>query len=166
MKDKYYSSVILTTNVNIKPTQLKGDINKIILNTLRRRYEGVCNKDGFIITNSIELLNRSIGEIKTINNESLINYNITYKSNIISPSMDSVYDSYVETINKLGIISYIKLKEEDTMKESPFIIITPREYLDEEAFESIKIQDKIQIKVKSFRIKYLSKHIHIVATIV
>ena len=53
MKDKYYSSVILTTNVNIKPTQLKGDINKIILNTLRRRYEGVCYKDGFIITNSI-----------------------------------------------------------------------------------------------------------------
>ena len=62
--------------------------------------------------------------------------------------MDSVYDSYVETINKLGIISYIKLKEEDTMKESPFIIITPREYLDEKAFESIKVQDKIQIKVK------------------
>ena len=51
------------------------------------------------------------------------------------------------------------------MKDSPFIIITPKEYLDEAMFDNIKVNDKIQIKVKSFRIKYLSKQIQIVSTI-
>jgi len=166
MKDQYHSFVILTTNVNIKPNRLKGDINKTILNLLRNKYEGVCNKDGYIINDSIELINRSIGEIKTINNESLINYNITYRCNIISPSIDSIYDSYVESVNKLGIISYIKLKETDTMKDSPFIIINPKEYLDDTVFDKTKVNDKIQIKIKSFRIKYLSKQIQIVSTII
>ena len=34
--------------------------------------------------------------------------------------------SSIQTKNKLGIISYIKLNEDDTMEDSPYIIITPR----------------------------------------
>lgn len=163
MKSNYITSILSTTNVNIRPCDLSEDINQVILLNLKKRYEGVCNKDGYIIKDSIELINRSIGEIKTINNSSFINFNVTYSSDIIYPSVDSEYETYVETKNKVGIISYIKLQEDDTIKESPYIIITPKEYIDDKVFESIKVNDKIKVKVKSYRIKYMAKQIQIVS---
>ena len=163
MKHKYTTSILSTTNVNIHPNNLCEDINKMILLNLKKRYEGVCNKDGYIIKDSIELINRSIGQIKTINNSSFINFNVTYSSDIIYPSVDSEYETYVETKNKVGIISYIKLNEDDTLKESPYIIIIPKEYIDDNQFESIKVNDKIKVRVKSYRIKYMAKQIQIVS---
>mgnify|MGYP001354482623 CR=1 FL=1 len=163
MKSKYITSILSTTNVNIHPSDLSSDINQMILLNLKKRYEGVCNKDGYIIKDSIQLINRSIGQIKTINNISFINFNVTYSSDIIYPSIDSEYETYVETINKVGIISYIKLNEDDTLKDSPYIVITPKEYVDDKVFESIKVNDAITVKVKSFRIKYASQQIQIVS---
>ena len=163
MKSKYITSILSTTNVNIHPSDLSSDINQMILLNLKKRYEGVCNKDGYIIKDSIQLINRSIGQIKTINNISFINFNVTYSSDIIYPSIDSEYETYVETINKVGIISYIKLNEDDTLKDSPYIVITPKEYIDDKVFESIKVNDVITVKVKSFRIKYASQQIQIVS---
>ncbi len=166
MKEDYITSILLTANVNIKPQNLQGDINQLILDGIKRKYEGVCNKDGYILKDSIELVERSIGQVKTINSESLINYNINYKADIITPSEGDKYECYVETINKLGIIAYLKINDEDTMKDSPFIIIVPKEYVDEGDFESIKVNDKLSVKVNSFRIKYKSTHIQVVATLV
>jgi len=161
----YYTPLILTTSLNIKPSKIKGDINQLLLYMLKKKYEGVCNKDGYIMKGSIEILTRSIGEIKTINNESILTYNITYKSDVICPSEGDHLDCKVETINKLGIISYIQCKEGETSKDSPFIIIIPKEYIDEDTFSSIHIHDTIKVEIKSFRIKYLLKQIQIVATL-
>jgi DNA-directed RNA polymerase subunit E'/Rpb7 len=163
----YTTSSILTTSINVKPSNIKGDINKLLLYILRKKYEGVCNKDGFIIKGSIELLNRSIGEIKTINNESLLRYQLTYKCDIISPSDGDQLECHVESKNKLGIIGIIKYKPTDNATDSPFIIIIPKEYIeDEKIFNRIHINDSIQVQIKSSRIKYSSKQIQIVATLV
>ena len=115
---------------------------------------------------SIELLTRSIGEIKTINNESIIHYNITYKSDVISPSDGDQFECKVETINKLGVIGYIHNKEGDTLEDSPFIIIIIKKYINEKTFSNINIHDTIKVEIKSFRIKYLLKQIQIVAILV
>ena len=166
MKDEYSTSIIQTTNVNIKPENLKGDFNKLILDSIKRKYEGVCNNNGYILKNSIELIERSMGQIKTINSESIINYNITYKADIISPSVGDIYECYVETKNKLGIIAYLKINESSTFEETPFIIIIPKEYMNDEGYTEIKCNDKLNITIESFRIKYMSNHIQIVATLV
>ena len=52
---EYFSSQILTTTINIEPRNIKGDISKLVLYNLKKRYEGVCNKDGYIKKDSIEL---------------------------------------------------------------------------------------------------------------
>ena len=62
----------------------------VLLNTIKKRYEGVCNKDGYILKNSIELLNRSIGNSKIIDNKPYIIYDITYKAKIISPDKPKI----------------------------------------------------------------------------
>jgi hypothetical protein len=164
--DKYYTTVILTSSVNIRSNKLIGDINKLILSIIKTKNEGMCNKDGYILRDSIELIERSIGKVKTINNENLINYNITYKCNIITPSINDTFDCYVDSKNNAGIIAYIKIDASDKLDSSPFIIIIPKEYIDESVFNKININDKLNVLIKSFRIKYKSKFIQLVATLV
>ena len=160
----YKSTQLLTTSINIPSNKIKGDINKLIVYTLKKRYEGVCNKDGYIVKDSIELINRSIGELILVDNTSYIMYNITYKSTIISPSVGHKIKCVVNSNNRMGLIGFIKEKEDDTINDSPFIIIIPSEYYDDnELLSSIKEGDIIDVSIEKTRTKYLSKQIQVVA---
>ena len=44
----YCSEQLLTTSLNIDARSLQGDVNSLLLTKLKQKYEGVCNKDGFI----------------------------------------------------------------------------------------------------------------------
>lgn len=165
MKQNYDIKTIQTSNLNITSQQLEGDVNETLLKIIKRNFEGVCNKGGYVMKNTIELVNRSIGKVQTIDNISYINYNITYSCNIIIPSVDTEYECIVDSKSKVGLIAYIKIEETDTIKESPFIIIVPKEYVTDDKYESINNNQKIKIKVRSFRIKYLAKQIQIVGSL-
>ena len=156
----YNSIQLLTASINIEPHRIKGDINKLILYNLKKRYESVCNKDGYIEKDSIELINRSIGELKNIENKSYIIYNITYKATVISPSIGDKINCIVNSNNKMGLIGYIKMKDDDTIKDSPFIIIIPSEYFDD--ISKVKVGDEIEVTIENYRTKYQTKQIQVV----
>ena len=163
MSDKdYYSEQLLTTSININSDSIKGDINQLLFHKLKQKYEGVCNKDGYVKKDSIEIVDRSIGEVKTINNTSYIVYNITYKAGVLSPVEGIKLDIVIDSITKMGIIGYIKFDESDTIEDSPFIIIVPKEYFDDNSFEKHSVKDILQVVIIASRIKYLSKNIQIV----
>lgn len=159
----YISSQLLTTSINVEIKNIQGDINQILYKLLKKKYEGVCNKDGYVENDSLQIINRSIGEVKTINNTSYIVYNITYKANIYSPVKETKLDISVNSITKMGIVGYLKDKEEDTIETSPFIVIVPREYFNEEDIDDISVNDKLKVEIIDSRIKYMSKNIQIVA---
>ena len=161
---EYFSSQILTTTINIEPRNIKGDISKLVLYNLKKRYEGVCNKDGYIKKDSIEIVNRSIGMMKIIDNVSYITYHITYKALVISPSIGDKISCIISSNNKMGLIGYVKDNEIDTIEDSPFVIIIPREYFsDVSDIDDININDKINVVIDNYRTKYLGKQIQIVA---
>ena len=112
----YVSTQLLTTSINIQPDKIQGDINQLILHTMKQRYEGVCNKDGYIKKDSIELVERSIGEIKTIDSQSFVVYNITYRADVLSPAQGVKLDIIVDSITKMGVVGFIQLAEDDTIK--------------------------------------------------
>ena len=159
----YISSQLLTTSINVEIKNIHGDINQILYKLLKKKYEGVCNKDGYVENDSLQIVNRSIGEVKTINNTSYIVYNITYKANIYSPVKETKLDICVNSITKMGIVGYLKDKEDETIESSPFIVIVPREYFNEGDIDSISVNDKLKVEIIDSRIKYMSKNIQIVA---
>jgi hypothetical protein len=108
-------------------------------------------------------MNRSIGEVKTINNTSYIVYNITYKANIYSPVKETKLTITVNSITKMGIIGYLKDKEEDTIETSPFIVIVPREFFTDDSVDEYSVNDTLQVQIEDSRIRYMSKNIQIVA---
>ena len=160
----YYSSQLLTTSINIEPKYIRGDINNLIAYNIKKRYEGICNKDGYIEKNSIEIINRSIGKLKIVDNKSYIVYNITYKANVISPSIGDKIKCVINSNNKMGLIGYIQKQDSDTLENSPFIIIIPSDYFsNQNDLDNIEIGDTINVTIINFRTKYMAKQIQIVA---
>ena len=80
------------------------------------------------------------------------------------PTKDITIPCYVSSFNKMGAVAYIKLSDfiddyngGDTFSDSPFIIIIPN-------IEDINIplNKKINIIIKTYRIKYNSSNIQVI----
>ena len=162
----YINEQLLTSSIYIpihKLTKTKN-IDGLIKNELKKRNENLCNEHGFVVENGIHVINRSYGDVLTINGDSVINYNITYKIKTINPQKnDIIEDCVVNSISKMGIISYIDYEDKNNIRESPLLIIIPNEYI---INNDIKINDKINVSVLDSRIKYKAKQIQLVAKIV
>ena len=122
-------------------------------------------ENGFIIEDSIEIVKRNIGKIKTINNKSFISYDIIYSADIIYPTEGDEFEIIVDRVNKMGVLGYINITDND-FDGSPLIIIIPSEYFNSNTrdINTITKFQKINIKVIGCRIKFNSKKIQIVAT--
>ena len=70
---------LLSETVQIKSSDIykTRNIDGIILHKLKK-YEGKCTKNGYIIKDSIDIINRTTGKIVNIDNKSLIEYKINY----------------------------------------------------------------------------------------
>ena len=162
----YISEQLLTTVLILDPKDLNNEIDNTIKHKLKEIIEGKCHEDGYIIKDSIRIIQRSMGNIVTNNNRSEIKYTIKYKAEIISPSINDELSIVINNINKMGIIGYIKLNESDTSKDSPLIIMIPKEYFNEETTRNISdltIGQKIDVVVIGSRIKYRSENIQVIA---
>ena len=165
MSRNYISKQLLTSSINIPTDRLRGDINETILRQIKKRFEGTCNQDGFIEKDSIEITNRSLGEMKTINNKSYIVYNLTYQANVISPSKGDKLSCVVNAVSKVGAICYIKEKEHDTINDSPFVIMVPREFFSQEDdVDALSPGSKLIFIVEAARVKFRSESIQLVAS--
>ena len=144
-------------------------INNQLLNTnlkiLSNELEGLCNGDGYIIKDSIQLIHKTMGKVVIHDNNSYINYDITYKAKLISPSEGDIIESYVSNINKMGVVSYIKLSEGDSSEDSPIVIMVPKDYFDSSIynFDDINVGQQLNVVVVGSRIKYRSEKIQIIA---
>ena len=164
MKYSFITEQIINTILYLEPFDLNNNINNIILLRLKQKYEGLCYKDGIILKDTIELIKRKLGKIETYNNKSIVKYEVTYKAMIISPTEGDELEIYINKINKMGIIGYIKVDEYNITNQdnSPLIIIIPLEYINKD-IKKFNINDKINIIILGKRIKLNSEKIQIVA---
>ena len=160
----YLNSQILTTTLKIDSKDLNKDINKLILFNLKEKYENICTENGYIVEDSIKLINRNLGKIDTINNNSYINYIVRYKAQIININEGDNLDIIIDRVNKMGVLGYISSKKND-FESSPVIIIVPNEYFTESTrdINSLTKNQKMNVVIIGSRVKYGNKKIQIVA---
>jgi hypothetical protein len=160
------SDQLLTTVLILKSKDLSNDIDNVILIKLKELVEGRCNRDGYILEDSVRVIQKNIGKCVTNDGQSGIKYKINYKAEIISPSINDELNIHISNINKAGALGYIKIKETDTSENSPLVIMIPKEYFTEESvkqFNDLTIGQKLDIVIIGTRIKYNSKNIQIIA---
>tara|TARA_Y100000591_G_C21706510_1_gene631101 strand:+ start:204 stop:713 length:510 start_codon:yes stop_codon:yes gene_type:complete len=168
MSDIYKEELKNTTiHIPSKDIYRTKDIDGLIKFTLKKQIENVCGKYGYVLEDSVSIVKRSIGKIVSQGGKSNIEYNLTYKMNTILPCKGDIYEAVIDSITKMGLISYLKLEDEKfhSVKESPVLIIIPQMYLDKE-LEKYSKNQKIKIEVLDKRIKYRAKQIQVVGKII
>tara|TARA_B100000287_G_C20178613_1_gene601244 strand:+ start:85 stop:600 length:516 start_codon:yes stop_codon:yes gene_type:complete len=166
----YYSNEILTEKIQIDFSEINTkDINTKIYTILKNKIENKCYKSGYIIQNSIKIINKTLGKIVNYDSTSMIEYNIRFSVKIIKPTIDDIIECYISEKNKLGILAYIKYKDiiengkNNSISESPLLIIIPMETIDD--IDKYDTNMKIKVVVKATRIKFDANKIQVIGNI-
>tara|TARA_B100000035_G_C20987712_1_gene548627 strand:- start:838 stop:1320 length:483 start_codon:yes stop_codon:yes gene_type:complete len=158
------SKQLLSINLNLPVIELNSNLDSVIYSKLKSKVEGLCFENGYILKDSINIINRDLGKLSTINDKSFINFRIKYNADIILPSKGDILDDfYIYKKNKMGLIAYFKYKDYNE-NNSPINAIIPNEFIDN--IDDYSINDKIKIKIEGVRIKFRSKNIQVIARIV
>lgn len=165
MAHTYITEQLLTTNLFVNASQVNKDIDNVIKDNLKEQLEGLCYEDGYIVKDSVKIINKSMGKIVVNDNVSSVSYSIKYKAQIISPSDGDIIETYVSNVNKMGVVAYIKLSDGDSSEDSPMIIMIPREYFEKSIYnvDDINVGQKLNVIVVGSRIKYRSEKVQIIA---
>ena len=171
-KLSYINEQIFTDTIYLDPKDINTpNITELIIVKLKQKIGNKGYNDGYIISDSIKFISKTLGKIVTLSNENKILYNIKYKVKMIQPTVNDAIECYVDNINKMGIIAYIKMRDiiddyegANTLQDSPVLIIIPNETIDD--VEDINIGKKIKIKVNATRIKFNADKIQIIGTII
>jgi len=161
----YINEQLLTTNLFVNASQVNKNIDNVIKDNLKEQLEGLCYEDGYVVKDSVKIINKSMGKIVVNDNVSSVSYSIKYKAKIISPSEGDIIESYVSNVNKMGVVAYIKLSDGDSSEDSPLVIMVPREYFEQSIynFDDINVGQKLKVIVIGTRIKYRSEKVQIIA---
>ena len=167
MKD-FSHKEIFTTKIDLPISKINRNIDDILVREIKRKNGNTCNENGYIFENSIQLLNRSTGELSAINNTSSISFIVKYSADIITPIIGEKYKCLVEETSKMGILAYIRDGEQyNNVDESPLLIIIPAPVLENQnlSINDFKKGDSLKIVVEAVRIKYHNKQIQVIAKI-
>ena len=157
----------ITIHIDAEDIYRTKNIDGLIKYTLKKQLEGVCGKYGYVVKDSVSVVKRSIGKVQTQNNVSKIEYDVTYKMKIIMPCKGDIYECNVESITKMGIIAFMKMKDEqlNTIKESPVLVIIPQDYIENDITDYVSGKE-IDVEIMDKRIKYRAKQIQVVGKII
>ena len=147
---------IISDTILIKSSNIKNNIDGYIQYYMKNKYEDKCYENGYIIPNSLEIVNRSHGKLTMIDNISYLKFEITYKVKSIIPTVSDIYTCTIENLTKMGALGYLDYNS-CTLETSPIIFIIPNESLKDN--KNISIGDKVRVKILDIRIKFMKKQI-------
>jgi len=136
--DNIYKELTMCKKIYIEPKDLKKNLDEVIKINLVKEFENKCITEGYIKSDSIELLRRSLGSIQSSNFKGTIIYTVVFKAKVCNPLNGSVIKARVEDINKLGLLG----------KNGPISVIIPREYSEDKlVFKDINIGNEVEVEV-------------------
>ena len=145
----------------IVPTEICNNITNILTKKIKDDVEGKCVSEGYIKKDSIKIIKRSIGRLMDIQFNGNVIYEIIYTASVCNPSEGMVLKCYVENINKMGIMAYIK--DED----SPLnILLAKQHHQNNEFFSGLKENDEIYVSVLGKRFEFNDTKISVIAKLI
>ena len=170
-RESYISTQLFTENIKLNLNEINTkNLNLKIYSKICGKIEGKCYNNGFVLKDSVELINKRLGKFINVDTSNYLNYNVRFTATLIQPGIEDVIECHIDNINKLGIIAYIKYKdiiegsdENNGLDRSPLIIIIPNESI--ENIEKYNINQKIKVIVKAIRFKFNANKIQLVANI-
>lgn len=165
------TSQINTYNIKLTADKLNRHLNDFIANTIKNTYEGKCSNYGFILKDSITILDKSDGQFEIINNIFYTNYKVKCKLKLFNPVEGDEIFCTVNSKTQVGIILYLNDEYYDgltvtSIDDSPIIVIVPSTNIDSDTINNLNIHEKKKIKITACRKKKNTSNIQVIGKII
>ena len=114
-----YRKMTLEETIRLTAEELgHGNINESCMYHLKRKIGNKCTNEGYIVANTISLLERSAGIINTRFLDGSVNYKLIFSVDVCCPRPGDILPATFVDINPAGILAEIK--------DSPLNIVLPK----------------------------------------
>lgn len=159
MNSNIYFKSLLNKNIYLDLKNVNNNLENNILTELKSNFEGLCTNDGYIKTNSINILTYSSGIIT--NN---IKFNVIFECLICYPVEGMKIQCIVKNITKAGL--RCQLNNNDTDDDPMVIFIAKDHHFKNKNFNDIVENDIINAKIIGQRFELNDKYISVIATFI
>ncbi len=152
--DNIYFNCILTKKIIVASKFLNENIDEYIESYLKSKVEGLCIDEGYIKSDSIKILKKSVGMLLGSKFNGDITYDVAYTADICNPVIGNLIDCKVKFINKLGILG----------NNGPITIIVGKQFhVNDEDINNIKENDIIKVEVIAKKFSLNDREIKVIA---
>lgn len=164
----FFFPVRFKTYVQLAPKDLTSDFEECILRKLRRTYEGVCSRYGYIKPASLRVLQRSAGQLMKPHFNGYIRFEAVLVGEVCNPTKGTVVEAVVKAKNNLGLLAESKVMVGG--EEVPVLdIIVPKRsagIASEVDLDTIAVRDRIFVEVMGKRYQLNDHKISIIGRVV
>jgi DNA-directed RNA polymerase subunit E'/Rpb7 len=122
---------------------VKDPIDKILLKHLRGKIENKCSQHGFVVPKSLQILSRSAGQLENGRFTGNIVFHCQLQARVYNPVNGTRIIGTILKRNKMGL--YVIYK--DAIR-----VLIPRDlHLGNEEFESLQVDESIEIEIRKSR---------------
>ena len=126
---------ILYHKLYLLPKEVNKNIEQTLMTKMKSNVGDKCIKEGFVDTNTIEIIKRSLGQIDAIHFNGRICYDICYSAKVCNPMEGTKLEGKILDINKMGAL----------VKIGPLSIVLPKQYHNNPAIFAKLHKDSIVI---------------------
>ena len=152
------------SHVQLIPAELGKDLNEVITSKLKKMYEGVCSRFGYVKPGSLKIIQRSAGQFIKQHFNGHIRFEVIMIGEVCNPLVGMIVNGRVKNKNQMGILaeSFIEI---DKKKLSVLDIIIPKRSAgiqSEIDLDQLEIDSIIQIEVLGKRYQLNDTRISII----
>ena len=152
------------THVQLTPSEMDLRFEQRLLHKLRNTYEGVCSRFGFIKPGSIQIIQRSIGQLMKPHFNGHIKFELNLLAEVCNPVDGMIVTAVVRNKNQLGILAESSVSIDGATISVLDIIIPKRTagITSEILLDELQIGDGIHVEVLGKRYQLNDKKISII----
>ena len=155
--------------VKVHPIYCNNNLTNHIVDILKKKYEGICSKFGYIKENSITNLKKYSGKLELHTFHGYVLYKISFNAKICNPTIGSIIKCNVKNMNSFGILCVSGFEEKGTFKQVINVIIPKQPSImleNTEYFESVKLNDDVYVEIIGKRYQLKNEHISAIGKII
>lgn len=152
------------TQVQMSPSELDENFEETLLHKLQSTYEGVCSRFGYIKYGSIQIMERSVGQLMKPHFNGHIRFELSVIAEVCNPVEGMVVTAIIKNRNQLGVLaeSYTQIGD----KRIPVLdIIIPKRtagITSEIVLDNLNIGDSVYVEILGKRYQLNDKKISII----
>lgn len=138
MEKNIYINTLLKKRILLKSAYLNKNFEKNIQNILKEEVGDKCITEGYVKSDTIKIIKRTLPKIITSNFSADSAINIIYKAEVCNPAKGNIIPCEITHVNKIGLMA----------KNGPLSIIIGKQYHNNKnIFKNIKVGDNVDIIV-------------------